>query len=329
MMRAAMNDRRYTSLRMLIPALILGILMTVAFVFSSSNVYAVDENGFYDGGTAYKYKVTVYSGLEGTYKGQEKWSVELDAGSDLELDLADVQIKDNKYYPRGFRVTGHDNDENLNEPSGSPRIPITNLDADYSYEVAWGMKGNMVAYTVRYVDEDGKKLRENDTYYGMPGDKPVVAYRYVEGYVPNVYSQAKTLSTDESKNVFTFTYSEGETVTTTTTTTVTQTVPGARPPGTPGNPAGTRVPAAAVPGTGAPGGNDGAGTTIGDGDTPLAGPDQYADLDDDGTPMAGPDGEGGSHLPLFIGLGVGILLLIALIIYLLMRRRAESEETDV
>ena len=69
----------------------------------------------------------------------------------------------------------------------------------------------MVAYTVNYEDEQGNKLAESQTFYGNVGDKPVVAYRYIEDYVPQALSLTKTLSDNEAENVFTFKYAPGAT----------------------------------------------------------------------------------------------------------------------
>ena len=70
------------------------------------------------------------------------------------------------------------------------------------------MRGQIAqaAHTLRYLDKAGNELRGSDEYYGMAGDKPVVSYKYIEGYQPNAYNLKKTLSSDESQNVFEFRY---------------------------------------------------------------------------------------------------------------------------
>ncbi len=91
----------------------------------------------------------------------------------------------------------------------------------------------MVAYTVNYQDASGKALAESQTFYGNVGDKPIVAYQYIENYIPDALALTKTLSNNESENVFTFTYKPGATDrVVTTTTTITTTVPGTATPGT-------------------------------------------------------------------------------------------------
>lgn len=170
----------------------------------------------------YTYKVTVYSGNKGTIEGQDKVVFTgLDAGSQVILNTGSVQVTDDKYYVKGFRLSGHDNEETL----ASPTIEV---EKDTDYVVAYGIKADMVAYTVNYQDADGKSLAESQTFYGNVGDKPVVAYRYIENYIPQALALTKTLSDNEVENVFTFTYTPGEMDRVVeTTTTVTTNVPAA------------------------------------------------------------------------------------------------------
>ena len=141
-----------------------------------------------------------------TSHGGTVWSKEYAPGERVEIYLKDTLgfvLDNDKYYVRGLRVTGHDNDEN----TGIQSLNFT-ADRDVSYEIAYGIRGSLVSYIVEYVDEDGKEIHESDVYYGMPGDKPVVSYRYVPGYKPMMYTINGVLSEDESKNVFTFVYRE-------------------------------------------------------------------------------------------------------------------------
>ena len=81
---------------------------------------------------------------------------------------------------------------------------VVNGDADYV--VAYGIKGNQVEYTVNYRDDEGNELAESEVFYGNVGDKPVVAYKYIDGYVPEALGLTKTLSANSAENVFTFEY---------------------------------------------------------------------------------------------------------------------------
>ena len=200
----------------------------------------------------YTYKITLSAGNKGTIGGQSKIEqADLAAGSTVTFNLNDIQVTDDKYYVKGIRLSGRDNDEAL-------AAPAFTIDGDADYVVAYGIKGNMVAYTVNYQDASGNALAESQTFYGNIGDKPVVAYRYIENYIPDALALTKTLSDNESENVFTFTYTPGATDRIVeTTTTVTTTVPGTA---TPTGAAGTTRTAGT---TGAAGGTTAGGTTAG------------------------------------------------------------------
>ena len=306
-------------------------ILAVVLLFTlgtAGAAFAADDDQAGDKG--YTYRVTIYSGNQGIFDSGKVWKKDYNAGDSLSISTEDLGFKltDKKYYVRGFRVAGHDNDET----TGIQRLQIDNIDTDVAYEVAYGIKGALVAYTVNYQDENGKALRKSDTYYGMPGDKPVVSYRYVDGYTPNAYTQGKELTSDEAKNVFTFIYTRGATPQNPTPQpdnggnnqgannaanagNAAAAGAGALAPGTAGNPAGT----------GAPG--QGANTAnIGNNDTPLAdGPQQYTDIDGNDTPLAnGLFGQNG--IPFMIGIAVLLLIIIALIAFLLRRRKAAQDE---
>ena len=150
---------------------------------------------------------------------------------------------------------------------------------DQEYVVAYGIKGDQVAYTINYQDANGNKLADSQTFYGNVGDKPVVAYTYIDGYTPEYRNLTKTLSANAAENVFTFNYLPYETVTVTTpgqtitnTTEQTVTVPGGTTTttgGTTGTTGGTgtggTTGTTGGTGTNANGGNA-AGTTTGNGD---------------------------------------------------------------
>ena len=152
---------------------------------------------------------------------------------------------------------------------------------DQEYVVAYGIKGDQVAYTINYQDANGNKLADSQTFYGNVGDKPVVAYTYIDGYTPEYRNLTKTLSANAAENVFTFNYLPYETVTVTTpgqtitnTTEQTVTVPGGTTTttgGTTGTTGGTTGTTGGTTGTtGGTGtnvnGGNAAGTTTGNGD---------------------------------------------------------------
>ena len=215
-------------------------LLTVSMTLGASTMSVMADDT-----TPYTYKVTLSAGNKGTINGQNKIEqTNIASGSTVTFNLNDIQVTDDKYYVKGIHLSGRDNNETLAAPSFT-------VDKDADYVVAYGIKGNMVAYTVNYQDASGKSLAESQTFYGNIGDKPVVAYRYIENYIPDALALTKTLSDNESENVFTFTYTPGATDRIVeTTTTVTITVPG------------TATPAGAAGTTGAAAGT-GTGTTVG------------------------------------------------------------------
>ena len=324
-------------------------LLTVSMTIGASTMSVMAANG-------YTYKVTLSAGNKGTINGQAK--VERDsvvAGSTVTFNLKDVQVTDDKYYIKGIRLSGRDNEEALASPV------LDNVTGDADYVVAYGIKKDMVAYTVNYQDASGKALAESQTFYGNVGDKPIVAYQYIENYIPDALALTKTLSNNESENVFTFTYTPGATDRIVeTTTTVTTTVPGTATPagaaGTTGS-AGTTG-AAAGTGTGttaggtAAGGTTAGGTTAGgtttggtaggttnadnsqdttakDKDTATSEDEQtpksLVDLDDEDTPKGNIDAKDKtSKTPIAAGIGiivVAVAALVGLIVFL--KKRAK------
>lgn len=106
-----------------------------------------------------------------------------------------VPEKDSKYYVKGIWESGRER-----------AVPSFTVTEDRDFVVAYGIRGNMVAYTVNYVDGEGNELAPSGTYYGNVGDRPVVAFIYLEGWQPQAYNLTKTLAEDASLNVFTFVY---------------------------------------------------------------------------------------------------------------------------
>lgn len=117
---------------------------------------------------------------------------------DAALSGAVVLEENSRYYVKGIRLSGRDNN--------TVDTSAFRVEGDRDYVVAYGIRGDMTSYVVNYQDEAGNALAESRTYYGNVGDKPVVAFLYVEGYEPMAYNLTKTLSSNEVENVFTFVY---------------------------------------------------------------------------------------------------------------------------
>ncbi len=208
---------------------------------------------------AYSYTVTFYPGNHGSFRGTELVEVDnsasgsayvvsrdgsairvsgLCAGDVVGFDAAmegAVELEgESRYYVKGIRVSGRDN--------STVDASAFRVEEDRDYVVAYGIRGDLTSYVVNYRDEAGNTLADSRTYYGNVGDKPRIAYRYIEGYQPQAYNLTKTLSKNTAENVFTFIYTRVPTGQTGGTT-------GGDIPGTGGGTAPT-VPAGTTPGQG-------------------------------------------------------------------------------
>ncbi len=169
------------------------ICFALLFCFlGSSALFAYAED--------YTDTVRLYAGNRGAVKGENVVVYDgLHAGDRVTFSLEDVEVFDSvKYYAKGFRESGRDNDT-----VGASSFVVTR---DIDYVVAYGVRGDQVSYTVRYLDQNGNKLAPDATYYGNVGDKPAVAFVYIDGYHPQAYNLTKTLSANEAENVLSFTY---------------------------------------------------------------------------------------------------------------------------
>lgn len=233
--------------------------------------------------TAYDYTVTVSAGASGTVSGTTEKQVVYGESYDP-ADYVTVD-PDAGYYLKGYHIAGQDTVKN-----GSWAIK-----EDTTFVASYGVKGeqDLLSYTIHYQAEDGTTLAEDRTYQGLAGDKPVVAYQAIDGYLPrDTYNVTWTLSADRT-NEYTFVYVPAATVTTTTTTTTTTVTTPAE--GT--TAAGAATGTAGTAGTGAAGG---AGTTGGTaagaaGVAGAEGPADIVDLDEQDVPLAGVDQEDGSE----------------------------------
>lgn len=261
----------------------------------------------------YTYTITLSAGNKGVITGSS--SVTAYYGESVSFDLSNITVTDDKYYVKGIRLSGRDNDD------AAVTAPAFNVTGDADYVVAYGIKGDQVGYTVNYQDEAGNVLAPSSTFYGNIGDKPVVAYKYIENYVPQALAMTKTLSDNEADNVFTFVYRpvEPEFIDVREEGNITVVT----------NPAGGATTGAAVANGGAAG--EGAGEGTAEGDVEVTEPEELVDLDDIETPTGNVDldkkdsGIGGKGFPLVaaavIGLGA-LAVLIALI--LIVRKRMKS-----
>jgi len=292
----------------------------------------------------YTYTVRVFAGAQGTVDGGEVVTFsDLKYGDRVTFDINRVALhNDSKYYVRGIRESGRDN-----ATVAAPSILVT---GDIDYVVAYGIRGSTVAYTVNYQDVEGNTLLPSETYYGNVGDKPVVAFRYVEGYQPKAYNLTKTLSENAADNIFTFYYTRIDAGIAAPGATPAPAVPGTQPaPEIPSTEPGTG-PVPALPGT-SPDTSTGSGTgtstggmpdttepgtNVPDEDTPQ-GPAEIQDLDENPVPLApGADLPGdetpeepGMPLAARIAIAVGgAALLIAAVLLFFLRKKKGAKDNE-
>ncbi|MBR1689195.1 MAG: hypothetical protein IJ713_00300 [Oscillibacter sp.] len=265
------------------------------------------------------YTVRIYAGQQGTMRGGANGGDVLvyhrDYGERVTFNLSSVELKDgSKYYVKGLHESGKDIKEMM--PAD---FPVTR---DQDYVVVYGILGDAVAYTINYVDWRGNQLAPSETYYGNVGDRPVVAYLSIDGYIPRYYNLTATLSANAAENVFDFVY-------------VTS---GRRTGGTSGlNAGGTGGGSGSSGGSGtgeAGGGTSGQETGGGEEEPPFNGTEEIRDLD---VPLALYNGTGSTWgVPLGTlspeaavasGVGVGAMALL-LILWFVTRRRKKEEQHE-
>lgn len=277
----------------------------------------------------YSYQVTLHAGNQGTIGGQDSVTIsDLQYGAQVSFDLSTIQVTDDRYYVKGVRLSGRDNN--------TVNATAFRVEGDADYVVAYGIKGNLVAYTVKYQDASGRQLAADSTFYGNVGDKPIVAYRYIENYVPQALALTKTLSANEAENVFTFVYTPGEAGTITipgsdTTNVVTVVVPGVTTVNGGGaNAGGNGAGGGAAAGADANGGAAGEGNNDdNDDNVEVTTPDNLVDLDENQAPAANIDldGNGAKAFPFAAAVVIGVGALAALLVLAVwIRKRMKSEE---
>ncbi len=330
------------------------------------------EGSVYAAENPYTYQVTFYTGNHGTFTGKGHVNVDnaktgsayqihvqgsaivvsgLQFGDRVNFDAAmdgAVTLEENsKYYVKGIRLSGRDNDT-----VGMSSFAVT---GDQEYVVAYGIRGDMTSYVVNYQDTAGNTLAPSRTYYGNVGDRPVIAFLYVEGYEPQAYNLTRTLSANAAENVFTFTYAKVSRGGGTTGGGGTDAEGGEDTPsgGTEGagTAQGPQTGAAAGDAPAGTGGGAGNGAAIGEtqtgdadasaegdgdgiaapgGDVPQTeGPQELQELDDEDVPLSGAEGnentQGTRHIAGAVAIaGVAAIALLAMLILCLKRRKKDQ-----
>ena len=179
------------------------LAMTVCLILGTMAVSVFAADG-------YEYKMTV-SGGRGSIKGvpnkltsAEPVTTNPDVNKiKINGEEKEVTPPDPDHFVIGLKKAGHDN----NNGAGGlldKAIVLAEENEDVDLVVAYGLKSNMVPYTINYVNAaGGASLLPSETHYGVDGAKPVVAYKYVENYLPQAYNLTGTI-TKGGANVFTF-----------------------------------------------------------------------------------------------------------------------------
>lgn len=337
------------------------LMLSLTFSFCMADVQAAESK-------LYTYQVTFYTGNHGTFTDINQVNViNTKSGSDYRIERKGSSIvvsnlqpgdrvnfdaalpgavnleEDSKYYVKGIRLSGRDND--------TVETSSFEVKGDQEYVVAYGIRGDMTSYVVHYQDTSGNTLAESRTYYGNIGDRPMIAFLYLEGYEPQAYNLTKTLSANTAENVFTFTYSRvssggggggtaaagGGGAAGGTAAAPAEPEAGPAGTGTPGGGAAAGAGAGVVPG-GAAGGDAGAagavpdaGVQVPDEEVPQnEGPQELQELDDEEVPLAsGAENgvTGARHIAGAVAIaGIGAVALLAILVLLLKKRKKATEE---
>ena len=161
------------------------LLMVVLMASLCASAFAEDTS---------VYKIRFYPGNQGILTGSAEGTYTYNAS----VTLPGVKVTDDRYFFKGFREAGMDNSTYNSTDFYAKR--------DMDYVAAYGMMSTAVEYTVNHVLNPAGTLYRTETFYGNEGDRPVVAYEYIEGYQPQAYSLIKTLTSNPADNVFTFYY---------------------------------------------------------------------------------------------------------------------------
>lgn len=329
------------------------VVLSLLLAANSRAVFAAEEE--------YTYTVRLYAGNQGNLK---SGGIDVNSGSAVvssrggcveisglkygdmvsirPQDAADVT--DERYYVRGVRRSGRDNAE-----AESPAFYVA---CDRDYVVAYGIKGDMAAYTVNYQDEEGNALMESDIYYGNIGERQYVSSRYIEGYQPRSLNMVKTLSANAAENVFTFQYvritaaetetpggttttpSDAATATTTTTAATTagdNAAPGAADGGDAGADAGEDGGDAGAEDNDAGDALPGGDVSLPEDEVPL---DQQnlENLDDEEVPLANIKEEQGmvmGYMPVYIGIAAAAAAVLGVAAVYLYKKRKKMSAASV
>jgi len=196
-----------------------GIAFAALLAFTPAFTVSAKPATPFDG---YDYTVRFLAGAQGTFKsagvkvistGQSVAGVSTSLSSDgsaitvsgipygsrIVFDTSCVSLLDGaKYYVKGIRESGMDNNT-----ISATSFSVT---SDLEYVVGYALLADSVAYTIEYKDNRGNTLLPSVTHYGNVGDRPVIAFVEIDGFIPQAFNLTGTLLADPKDNVFTFRY---------------------------------------------------------------------------------------------------------------------------
>ena len=198
-----MKNKERRTLLMRVGAVLIAICMIAALALPALAADTTSDD-------TYSYTVRIFPGDKGTVDGRKDPIIRVvEPGyewSSTDFDYGERAASDtDKYYVRGIREAGRDN--NTTEKFNDLIEPGFTITRDIDIVVAYGIKGSDVTYTIHYAElGTNKEIHKTQIYHGNVGDKPVVAYLYIDGYVPQYKNVTGTLDADPAKNEWTFYY---------------------------------------------------------------------------------------------------------------------------
>ena len=124
------------------------------------------------------YKVRIFAGNQGTFEGGAEYK---EYFGRVNFSRGEVKpIDESKYYVKGIKPSGADA-SNAESRFADASFIVTK---DRDYVVIYGLLKDPVKYSVYYLDANGNELLPHEEFTANIGDKPIVGYRAVDGYIP-------------------------------------------------------------------------------------------------------------------------------------------------
>ncbi|MDD6187139.1 MAG: hypothetical protein PUB11_03655 [Oscillospiraceae bacterium] len=260
-----------------------------------------------EGKTVFENAVTIhYSWDVSTEKGyitveEPIYSDDLADGDEIPVEVSTFEVampSGDAYYPKALYPAGNQGEETTG----------ATVETDSVYVLAYGIKGEIIEYTVKCVTSDGSVL-QTVLKQGYKGQKNYVAIPEIEGYEYIGKTSPRIELADEGMSIELEYRVLDKTNHIVNTETVV--VPGGRRPAAPGTTEepGTNIDEEEVPL--GPGGNED------ENDNPST------DIDDEDVPL-GPGGDSSNSITRYVPIGVGVLCGL-LLLFLILKKKKEDD----